>query len=119
MRRTVLTTYSTPTAGTVTLSASAANYQYIEIFYTDNNNRQAQSVRVYSPNGKTIDLSCIEATDTTNRAYLRTSRYEISDKKITFKQSKYVTLESGQNPIVTHSTTTNHIKIQKVIGYSE
>lgn len=119
MNPTTLYSKSSGTSGGITLANSVQNYTYIEIFYMDNNSRQRQSVRVYSPSGAVVDLSCIEATHSdADRAYIRTSRYEISDKKIDFTRSKYITLENSSTPVVTTSTTTNYIYITRVVGYS-
>lgn len=47
-------------SGTITLSETAANYKYIEIFYLhDNSGSRYGSTRVYSPNGKTACLKLI------------------------------------------------------------
>ncbi len=45
------------TTGTITLSESAANFAYIEIFYKKSNSTHLKSVRAYSPNGKSMNLS--------------------------------------------------------------
>ena len=53
---TALYSNSTGTTGTVTLSDSAANYAYLEIFYRTNDDYYG-SVKVYSPNGKKAMLN--------------------------------------------------------------
>ena len=54
-KSTVLYNNTTGDAGTITLSDSAANYTYIEIFYRDYDSVYNYT-KVYSPNGKTVSL---------------------------------------------------------------
>ena len=54
-KTTVLYNNTTGDAGTITLSDSAANYTYIEIFYRDYDSVYNYT-KVYSPNGKTVSL---------------------------------------------------------------
>lgn len=122
---------STGTTGTITFSSSATNYSYLEIFYTDNNSRQANSVKIYSPNGKYVTLSCVEPSTTNDepRIYIRTSGWTISGTSMTPGRSDL----SGQNQGVygqfypdaggvgtkvdVKTTKNNYIKIVKVVGY--
>lgn len=124
MMPTVLYSNSNGSKGTITLEASAANYSYLEIFYCEDNSYPAhQSVRYSRDMGSRFDISSIEATPTNGYVYLRTSRYNVSGKSITFARSKYVSITSNtdgktKTPTVTESTTDNKFKITKVIGYS-
>lgn len=125
------TLYSTSAgnAGTITLSESAANFNYLEIFYTDNTSRQPNSVRIYSPNGKYVSLSCIEpsTTNTEMRLYIRTSGWTISGTSMTVGRSDlsganrgvYAQLYTNAGGINTdvNITANNYIKIFRVIGY--
>ena len=52
----VLYNNSSSQTATVTLSSSANNFSYLEIYYKDNDN-VFNSVKVYDPNGKTVFLS--------------------------------------------------------------
>lgn len=52
---TVLYNNTSGTTGTVTLSQSAANFTYLEIFFNCQGNA-CSSVKVYSPNGKKVQL---------------------------------------------------------------
>lgn len=117
-RPTMLYSSTSGTIGTVTLSYSAANYTYLEIFYMDNNSNGHNSVRIYSPNGKKIDLSLIEPSDSTaSRTYIRRSLYTISGTSLipTASVCGYVQIDSGT---VSHVTGTNYLKIIRVLGYT-
>ena len=103
------------TTGDVTLLESAANYEYLEIFYTDTNNADAQSVRVMSPNGKTIDLSCIGAVGN-QKLTIMSSRYKIETTKLTFVRFTSATLTNGVAPAITDATDKSSIKVLRVVG---
>ena len=101
----------------VTLSDSVANYTYIEIFYVDNNSAGFNSTRIYNPNGKTVDLSIVEPSDSTaNRTYIRRTAFTISGNTITpnTSTSGFVLID-GTN--VSTTTGANYIAIQRVLGY--
>lgn len=115
--------------GTITLSQSAANFTYLEVFYADNNNRQANSIKIYSPNGKYITVSCVEpATNNTEpRLYIRSSGWTISGTSITVGRSDlsgenrgvYVQLYPNANGtnVDVKLEEQNYIKIFRVLGY--
>lgn len=101
----------------ITLSDSAANYTYLEVFYVDNNSSGFNSTRIYNPNGKTVDLSITEASDSTaNRTYIRRTAFTISGNTITpnTNTSGYVLID-GTNVSTTNGA--NYIAIQRVLGY--
>lgn len=109
---------STGNAGTVTLLYSAANYSYLEIFYIDNNSNGHNSVRICSPNGKKIDLSIIEPSDTTaSRTYIRRTMYTISETTLTPDATKSGYVQIDGTTITQTATGTNHLKITRVLGY--
>ena len=126
---TALYSTSTGNIGTVTLSDSAANFTYLEIFYTDNNGRQPHSVKVYSPNGKYVSLSCIEPSTSGSepRVYIRTSGWTISGTSITVGRSDLSGANRGvYGQMYPHAngtnidvkfTENNYIKIFRVLGY--
>ncbi len=106
---------SSGTTGTITLSQTAANFSYLEIFYVDNAGNQAQSIRVPSPNGKTITLDNIEPNSSgLSYAYQRISSYSISGTSITRKNSVYIQHNPSNSPNI---NTNTYIKIVKVLGY--
>ena len=99
------------TTGTVTLNESAANFTYLEIFYFDNNNCTAHSIKVYSPNGKNVGLFTLEGE---THLYARSKNVVISGTNITNFQYVFANLFQGNYPLVEH---TNYIKIYRVDGY--
>lgn len=100
---------------TVTLSDSAANYSYLEIFFTDNNGRDGGYTKIYSPNGKTVDLSIVEACEN-NVTYIRRTAYSISGTSMTpnLTRAAYLTVNGST---ASHSSGTNYIKIIRVLGH--
>lgn len=107
--------FSGSSTETITLSETAANFAYLEIFYTDNNNRAGGYTKINSPNGKTIDLSVIEA-GADSITYFRRSSYTISGTKITpnTSVSGFVRI-SGTT--ISNTMGTNYVKITKVLGH--
>lgn len=93
----------------ITLSASAANYTMLEIFYRDNDNHY-DSTKVYAPNGKVVNLSMI-ASNTNGIANLKRRDVYISGTAIS--QGTY----ADANPQVGTYTSENHIYIYAVVGY--
>lgn len=110
----VLYDNSTGTNGTVTLSDSAVNYDYIDIFYRDNDNTYS-SVRVNNPDGKLVDISTIERWGTT--LYIKQKRIAISGNTITNGNTTEAQFTAA--PKNTINTTANNIYITKVIGYHD
>lgn len=120
---------SSGTNGAITLSQSAADFTYLEIFYTDNNTRQPQSVKLYSPNGKYVSLSCIEpsTSGSESRVYIRVSGWTISGTSMTVGRSDLSGANRGvygqlyPNANGTNSdvkvTQNNYIKIFRILGY--
>lgn len=110
----VLYNNSSGTNGTITLSTSAAKFNYLEVFFTDNNGRGGGYVKVYSPNGKTVDLSIIEACESSS-TYFRRTAYTISGTSMTPSSTRagYVSITGST---VAHSSGTNYIKITRVVG---
>lgn len=110
----VLYDNSTGTNGTVTLSDSAADYDYIDIFYRDNDNTYS-SVRVNNPDGKLVDISTIERWGTT--LYIKQKRIAISGNTITNGNTTEAQFTAA--PKNTINTNANNIYITKVIGYHD
>lgn len=67
-----------------TLSDSAANYKYLEIFYANNNYANMYLYnKVSNPNGKTVNLfSCGVGEDNGATLWICSGRYSISNKTI-------------------------------------
>lgn len=110
---------SSGNAGTITLSYAVSNYTYLEIFYKDNNSNGHSCMKVYSPDGKKIDLSIIEASDTTaSRTYIRRTMYTISGTTITPNVNISGFVQIDGTTITQTSTGTNYLRITRVLGYA-
>lgn len=118
--------YTGSTAGTIqkTLASgdSIDNYQYLEILYTDNNNNGHGSTKIYSPNGRKIDLSLIEPSDTTaSRTYIRRTMYTVAGDSNIFTITPSATsrgyVQIDGTTITQTATDQNYIKIVKILGY--
>lgn len=100
--------------GTVTLNESSANFNYIEIFYGNSAKSGTNSVKVYQPNGKGVDMS-LYATADNNNLYIVTCRSNISGTTIT--PSQYGTTQFVASSGTFNITTSNSIYIYRVVGY--
>lgn len=97
------------TTGTVNLSETSANFEYLEIFY-----KQAEytsiynSVKVYNPNGKKVSLVAIQSEGM--GAGIASAYVSISGNKITKVGSNVYWTNSG-------NSNTDVMYITRVIGY--
>ena len=104
------------TTGTVTLSETAANFSYLEIFYRDKQGNYPgyNSVKVYSPNGKRVDTTIIqkESADTNiSNVRINTRSLTISGTSITVDNYQVNYAPDGGK------YRANEQYIVKVIGY--
>ena len=99
------------TAETVTLSDSAENYTYLEIFYRSSGNNACGSVKVFSPNNKLVHLGTIHYV--ADYDYAKFALVSISGTSITFSQNYQITLKNNGS---TYSSE-NAIFITRVVGY--
>lgn len=106
----VLYNSSTGTTGTVTLSETAANFSMIEIIVGYADIYGANSVKVYSPNGKTTDIAVGVAG--TNQVQVGRTRCKISGTSITQSYNATTAYKSSA-----FTNQTNAIYIKTVIGY--
>lgn len=99
------------TAGTVTLSETAANFSYIEIFAYCGSSKRSASVKVPAPNGKTATLFIPWGGDSANWEYR--GGWAISGTTMT------CSLNHTYNPgtSATASTAKNEMYVCKVVGY--
>lgn len=118
--------YTGSTAGTITKTLASGdsidNYKYLEIYYTDNNNNGHNSVKIYSPNGRKIDLSLIEPSDNTaSRTYIRRTMYTIAGDSNVFTITPSSTargyVQIDGTAVTQTATDQNYIKIIKILGY--
>lgn len=107
----VLCTNTQQTAN-VTLSISASNFNFLEIYFKDNDG-VVSSVKVDNPNGKTAFLS-IQYPYQNGVTYIKSCQVTISGTSITPSNYSSMTIRSGQSPTITND---NYIYITKVIGY--
>lgn len=110
---------SSGTTGTVTLSETAANFNYLELYYCDNNNKQHRSVKIANPNNKIVTLDTAEAYDKDKNIYIRTTNYTISNTSIIVRAYMYMNFWqfSGGEDCGVDVEKSNYIKIVKVLGY--
>lgn len=101
---------SSGTNGTVTLSETSANFNYLEIFYRDNDNHY-NSVKIYSPNGKVFWMNSGWINDNNNGGNMKLAYSTINGTSIT--KTRYI-----QGTIGGSGTSNNNaIYIVKVLGY--
>ena len=102
------------TTSTVQLSDSAANYNYLEIYFKDNDG-EFGCTKVYSPDGKPLLLSTIKVSGGGNRTWLKSQKVSISGTSITFGT------DQGQATMVNNDVSSMAvwatISICYVIGY--
>lgn len=99
------------TAGTVTLSDSAENYTYLEIFYRSSGDNACGSVKVFNPNGKLVHLGTNHYI--ADYDYAESALVSVSGSMITFRQNYQITLKTNGS---TYSAE-NAIFITRVVGY--
>jgi hypothetical protein len=99
------------TAGAVTLSDSAENYTYLEIFYRSSGDNACGSVKVFSPNGKLVHLGAIHYI--ADYDYAKFALVNVSGSMITFNQNYQIILKNNGS---TYSAE-NAIFITRVVGY--
>lgn len=107
----VLYSSASGTAGTVTLSDSAENYTYLEIFYRSSGDNACGSVKVFSPNGKLVHLGTIHYV--ADYDYAKFALVSVSGSTIKFSQNYQIVLKNNG---ATYSAE-NAIFITRVVGY--
>lgn len=102
----ILYNNATGTTGTITLAESAANFAYLEIFYSQYaDGTHITSSKIHSPNGKTGRLCSFGST------YLYYSDIAISGTSVTRPSYTKITISNGG------TSSTNEITIYKILGY--
>lgn len=107
----VLYNNASGTAGTVTLSDSAENYTYLEIFYRSSGDNACGSVKVFRPNGKLVHLGTIHYI--ADYDYAKFALVNVSGAMITFRQNYQIILKSNGSSY----SSENAIYITRVVGY--
>ena len=96
----------------ITLNETAANFDYIEIFFRNNDNFYS-SVKVDTPDGKTAVLISSDP-NSSSVLYLKNTSVQISGTTITPKNYSEVGIKSSG---ITGFSSTNYNYITKVVGY--
>lgn len=110
---TILYNNTSGTNGTVTLSESAANFTYLEIFVKTNDG-DCYSTRVYSPNGKYVSLVGGRAGND-GTTYLKSKLVNISGTSITPSRYSYLYIENGSDSC--YSEKSDGTYIVRVVGH--
>ena len=113
---TILYNNTTGSNGTITLSSSANNFTYIEIFFRDTSYNFYNSVKVYSPNNKIINLSTTHVFSQSGTMFVSSRKVLISGTSIKNQSGAvddYGVYASWNNEV----EKTNRINIVKVNGY--
>lgn len=98
--------------GTVNLSDSSANYNYLEIFCKDSNG-VSSSTKVENPNGKKVNL--MTAFIDTGLIQFFTKNVQINTNTITNINGYTIKMQSSS--ITAYNNSNTYILITKVIGY--
>lgn len=93
LRPTSLYDNSSGTTGTVTLSETAANFSYIELFLTKDSSSGIWNVRVQSPNGKNVQVGTTYNHGSGTQSIGK--KVTISGTSITQGEERYVNISSG------------------------
>lgn len=102
----------------VTLSQTAANFSFLDIYFTEGSNTLVGHQRVYSPNGKDVTLSMVTINPNNKQAVLRGTCYKISATKITADTDRYGTVTARTtNTVYNEFKAGNDIKIIRVDGW--
>ena len=108
---------SSGTTGTVTLSDSAANYSYLEIFLSKDTNSGWWSVKVPSPNGKVVQVGTTYYTNASGVGLQVIGKtVTISGTSITPGTEFYMNFNDSTGAVKAIGGQTS-IKIMKVDGY--
>ena len=112
-----ITLYNNPDGSnaTITLSDDAANYSFLEIYFTDNNKGFVDFKKIENPNNKSIGMNLVSTTGS-HGTFVRTCTFTISNDTIVPNYWTYYTVNTN-NTIAGYSYSTNYVYITKVLGY--
>lgn len=106
--------FSGSTAGTVTLSETAANFDRLVIYYAAGGSGSG-SVELTDPDGKTFSMQGMYFASSANIVQQRFKVMSISGTSITRVSSGYV--NTSTSGAVSVNTSENNIEVKRVIGY--
>lgn len=114
MKGTVL--FEGDTNDTLTLSDSAANYDYMEIyFYITQGGVSYNYTKIYNPNNKNINVGSIHRDLTQQVLFFITSTFKITNTQMVFQASGKSHMYTGDQTNL--DTTSKHVYITRVVGY--
>lgn len=100
--------------GTITLSDSASNYSYMEVYFSTNRNQISYNCqKIQNPNGKDINLNAVVRDATQEVMYMESSLYNIGGTSMPWR-TKGSSHNYANNVGYYNSNT---IYIFKVVGY--
>lgn len=94
-------------------SCSAANFRYLEIYFTDNNGKSGGYTKVWNPNGKTV---CLQITEANSTIYSRQTLYHITTQYLAPETQGASYYRINSDGVVSVSLGTNYIKVVRVVG---
>lgn len=100
------------TNGTVTLSETAANFTYLVIYYRNDNNRYG-SIKVYSPNSKTVNIFS-PSLDSNSKLNMKVKDMAISGTSMT---RTYGFMLQALDGAMYYTNNNNTVYIVRVDGY--
>lgn len=104
--------FSGDTHPEITLSKSATNYDWIELFYRDVNNNYG-SMKIYNPNNKIVAITICHVASAMDSLYNTTHRLKILNDKISLVNSVKWHVVNNQTVFTADA---NEIYILKVVG---
>jgi hypothetical protein len=103
--------------GEITLTDSAANYTYIEIYFKDNVDSDYGCEKFYNPNGKSVVIDITKSwygSDSAMHCEIRSRTININGNSVTNVEQGIISIRKEE--ISSHSNT-NHIYITRILGY--
>ncbi len=104
--------------GIVNLNDKVSNYDYLEIYFTDNNGVYGGYSKIPTNGTNTINisLSIIEASSM-NATYIRRTTYVLRGNTLSPNTTSAGYHSLSQGTVSSSNNSTNYIKILKVVGY--
>jgi hypothetical protein len=101
--------------GVVNLSASVADFKYLEIYFEDNNLDGAGYTKIYNPHGKSVDLSLVEASPS-GTTYIRRTTYEVYGNTMTPITDGIGLIYVNSANVWSTNAGTNMLRVTRVVG---
>ena len=99
------------------MNETAANFQFIDIQFTTNDGVVA-STRVYSPNGKSVNLTASATTTSMDVLWIKSKTVKISGTKIDTLKGSGGEYWTGERSTVNSGGTKDTIGITEVWGFT-